>query len=144
MQKEEFRNCQAQPIKAKSRPIELQFCRILNKAQQPTKCLGIESNTTRYKRKILLHFFQVLRVTSVRSVRFCNLLTLQSPTKDQIHIASIDGIKLLLSLQQSSVLKIKAWPSGSCENKIQIKEVYGVRAQFGNCVGFTMNWYSWL
>ena len=108
LQKEEFKNCQAQPIKEKPRPIELRFYRILNKAQQPVKCLGFESNTTRHKREIIIHIFQVLRVTPVRFVRFCNLLTLQAPTRDQIHIASIGGIKLLPSLQQSSVLKIKA------------------------------------
>ena len=44
----------------------------------------------------------------MRSVRFCNLLTLQVPTGDQIHLASNGGVKLLPNLQLSSVLKIKA------------------------------------
>ena len=74
-------------------------------------------------------------------MRFCNLLTQQAPVGDQIYIASIDGVKLLPSLQLSSILKIKVWTGGSCEKKIQIKEVYGVTAQFDNYVKFTTNWY---
>ena len=101
LQKEEFRICQA-------RSIELQICRILNKAQQPAKRLRFQSNTTKYKRKTLKHIFQVLRVTLVRSVRFCTFQLYQAPTGDQIHIASTGGVKLQPSLQLSSVLKIKA------------------------------------
>ena len=44
--------------------------------------------------KTLIHVFQILRVTPIRFVRFCNLQTLQVPTEDQIHIASTSGVKL--------------------------------------------------
>ena len=66
-----------------------------------------ESSTDRYKRKNLIHVFQVLRVTYVRCVKFRNLLILQTSTGNQIHIASTGGVKLLPSLQLSSVLKIE-------------------------------------
>ena len=46
----------------------------------PQKRLGFQSNTSKYKRKTLTTFWRLLKdfwVTPVRSVRFCNLLTLQ-------------------------------------------------------------------
>ena len=62
------------------------------------KRLGFESNTTRHKTKTLIHIFPIMRVNPVRFVRFYNLLTLQAPTRDQIHIVSTGGVKFLPSL----------------------------------------------
>ena len=71
LQKEEFKISQAWSIEKKAWPIELRICRILKKAQQLAKHLGFESNTTKYKRKTQIHIFLVLKVTLVRSVKFC-------------------------------------------------------------------------
>ena len=112
LQKEEFKIWRTWPIEKGLWLIELRFYKFLNQAQQLAKHLGFEFNIARYKKKTLIHVFQALRVTLVRFVRFCNLLNLQAPIEDQIHIASTDGVKLLASLQLSSVLKIKAWTGG--------------------------------
>ena len=58
------------------------------------KHLRFESNTTKYKRKTLIPVCQVLRVTLVRSVRFCTFYLYQAPTRDQIYDASTGGVKL--------------------------------------------------
>ena len=60
LQKEEFRNCKAQLIERKVRPIELCFLQILNQTRKLAKRLGFESNTARYKRKTLIHISEVL------------------------------------------------------------------------------------
>ena len=80
------------------------------------KCLGFVSNTIRCIRQTLIHVFQVLRVTTVRSMRFCIFYLYQAPIGDQIRIASTGGVKLQPSLQLSSVRKIKARTGDSCEN----------------------------
>ena len=99
MQKEEFRNYQARSTdRERLSTDQTAICRILIEAQQPAKRLGFESNTARYKSKTLIYIFQVLRVSPMRSMRFYNLLTLQAPTRDQIHIASTGGVKLLPKL----------------------------------------------
>ena len=64
----------------------------------PVKCLGFESNTARCKRQTLIHIFQVLRVATMRSMRFCIFYLYQVPTRDQMHIASTGGVKLQPSL----------------------------------------------
>ena len=46
LQKEEFRNCNARPIKRQVRVIETR--QILNQARKLEKCLGFESNTVWY------------------------------------------------------------------------------------------------
>ena len=63
------------------------------------KRLGFESNTARYKSKTLIHVFQDLWVTPVRSVRFYNLLTQQASTEDKINTTSTSREKLLKSNQ---------------------------------------------
>ena len=55
LQKEEFRICKARLIKN-------QILQNLNQAQSPQKCLGFVSNTTRYKRKTLNTFQNLLEV----------------------------------------------------------------------------------
>ena len=60
LQKEEFKNCKAQPIERKVRPIELCFLQILNQTRKPVKHLGFESNTARYKRKTLIYISEAL------------------------------------------------------------------------------------
>ena len=60
LQKEEFRNCLAWPIKRQAQLVESQFMQNLNQAQKLAKRLGFESNITRYKRKTLNHVSEVL------------------------------------------------------------------------------------
>ena len=98
------------------------------------KCLGFVSNTARCKRQTLIHVFQVLRVTTVRSMRFCIFYLYQALIGDQIHIASTGGVKLQPSLQLSSVWKVKARTSGSRENGSKSKKSEKFRVQFGNYV----------
>ena len=86
LQKEEFKNCKAGPIERKVRLIKLRFLQILNHAWKLAKRLGFESNTARYKRKTLIHVSEVLWVTPMRFVRFCNLLSQQVFTEKKIQI----------------------------------------------------------
>ena len=84
LHKEDLWICLARLIERELWLIETWILHILNQTQKPAKRLGFEFNTAWYQRETLIHVFQVLWVTPMRFMRFCNLLTQQAFTKKKI------------------------------------------------------------